>query len=400
VRECFAASVDTEIVTKNIDSFTDLVKIIKNAADATLPRMKKRKKATCLWKEDNDIAHIRERILDLRATDSFELQEQRQNIKQLYLRKLEESISTQIAELNSLHEKSRSIAVWRAINNITERKKREKIRIQADTDQEKSEILREHFHKLLNNPSTVPPILSPRNFHLKKPIFNTGEITMKELIAAAKLTAGLKAPGPDGIPGIVYKASTLQHLLPIMNAILAGNISPPTEWTEAIIIPIPKKGDLTKPNNYRGISLMSTAAKLFNKVLLMRLAPLDDVLLPVQSGFRRARGTPEQVLAIRLLIDRCRSRQQTCTIVYVDFTKAFDSVNRCAMKEILELYGIPTKLVNAIMSLYHNTRSRVRLNQDTISEEFYTTTGVLHISLRNCHRLYSERCFPHERAFI
>ena len=60
----------------------------------------------------------------------------------------------------------------------------------------------------------------------------------------------------------------------------------------------------------------------------------------------------------------------------MDFSKAFDSINRETMKEILLMYLIPVKLVNAIMSLYSNTRSSVRIGQ-SVSDSFETKTGVL-----------------------
>jgi len=76
-------------------------------------------------------------------------------------------------------------------------------------------------------------------------------------------------------------------------------------------------------------------------------------------------------------MDRCRTRQSSATVVFVDFQRAFDSVNREALSQISPLYGVPAKLVNAIMSLYKGTTARVRLNNGTYSETFPTTTGVL-----------------------
>jgi hypothetical protein len=65
------------------------------------------------------------------------------------------------------------------------------------------------------------------------------------------------------------------------------------------------------------------------------------------------------------------------TIVFVDFQKAFDSVNRDAMSQILAFYGVPSCLINAIMALYKGTTARVRLANGTCSSYFPTTTGVL-----------------------
>lgn len=69
---------------------------------------------------------------------------------------------------------------------------------------------------------------------------------------------------------------------------------PPTAWLKCGIIPVPKKGDLTLVTNYRGISLMPIAAKIYNKLFLNRLVPaLDPLLRNNQSGLRRGEDDPQ-----------------------------------------------------------------------------------------------------------
>jgi hypothetical protein len=107
-------------------------------------------------------------------------------------------------------------------------------------------------------------------------------------------------------------------------------------------VAIPKKQLATTLDNYRGISLMSFAAKLHNKIVLRRLVHvINEHLLPWQSGFRPARSTTEQVTALRLIIDRCKARRKDVVVVFVDFAKAFDSVDRGALRQIIRLYGVP-----------------------------------------------------------
>ena len=151
----------------------------------------------------------------------------------------------------------------------------------------------------------------------------------------------------------------------------------PDAWTTASIIPIPKKGDLSKPDNYRGISLAPVAAKIFNKLLLNRIyRHIDPLLRPNQNGFRRGRSTLPQILAIRRIIEECKIGNKSAAIVFVDFSKAFDSLNREALFHIIGLYGIPAPIIKAIRLLYDSSQSRVQ-TIDGYTDFFKTLLGVL-----------------------
>ena len=142
-------------------------------------------------------------------------------------------------------------------------------------------------------------------------------------------------------------------------------------------MPIPKKGDLPLPLNYRGISLIPIAAKIYNKLLLNRLVPaVDPLLRNNQNGFRRGRSTISQILALRRIIEEMKRLNRDFTICFVDFRKAFDSVNREAMFNILPLYGIPLPIITAIKALYTDTQATV-LTPDGETDFFTIEAGVL-----------------------
>ena len=112
----------------------------------------------------------------------------------------------------------------------------------------------------------------------------------------------------------------------------------PAEWRTNIIVPVPKKGDLTKYDNYRGISLMSIVGKVYNRILLNRLQPFIDPLLDyTQNGFRRGRATTGHILALRRIIEEYDRHGKHSILTFIDFKKAFDSINRSRMKKILKL---------------------------------------------------------------
>jgi hypothetical protein len=73
----------------------------------------------------------------------------------------------------------------------------------------------------------------------------------------------------------------------------------PQQWRESVIVPIHKKGDKTDCNNYRGISLLSTAYKILSNILLARLTPyVNEIVGDHQCGFRRNRSATDQIFYI------------------------------------------------------------------------------------------------------
>ena len=95
-----------------------------------------------------------------------------------------------------------------------------------------------------------------------------------------------------------------------------------------------------------------------------------------QNGFRRNRSTTSQILTIRRILEGVRAKNLQATLIFVDFTKAFDSIHRGKMEQILLAYGIPKETVAAITVLYRNTKVKVR-SPDGDTEYFDIVAGVL-----------------------
>ena len=143
------------------------------------------------------------------------------------------------------------------------------------------------------------------------------------------------------------------------------------------ILPFPKKGDLGLAKNYRGITFTFIAAKIYNGLLRNRIEPkIDNIPKKNQNGFRRNRSTTSQILIIRRILEGVRAKNLQATLLFVDFTKAFDSIHRGKMEQILLAYGLPKETVAAITILYRNTKVKVR-SPDGDTEYFDIVAGVL-----------------------
>ena len=143
------------------------------------------------------------------------------------------------------------------------------------------------------------------------------------------------------------------------------------------ILPFPKKGDLRLAKNYRGITLKSIAAKIYNDLQRNRIEPkIDNILRKNQNGCQRNWSTTSQILTICRILEGVRAKNLPATLLFVDFTKAFDSIHRGKMEQILLAYVLPKEIEAATTILYRNTKVKVRsLDGDT--EYFDIVAGVL-----------------------
>ena len=100
------------------------------------------------------------------------------------------------------------------------------------------------------------------------------------------------------------------------------------DWKRTVFIPIPKKGNAKECSNYRTIALISHASKVMLKILQARLQQyVNWGLSDVQVGFRKGRGTRDQIANIHWIIEKGRKFQKNIYFCFTDYTKAFDCVD-------------------------------------------------------------------------
>ncbi|CAH2106596.1 unnamed protein product [Euphydryas editha] len=186
-----------------------------------------------------------------------------------------------------------------------------------------------------------------------------------------------KAPGTDNITNEMMKArlpETITRLTNLFNLILdTENI--PIQWTTSSIILIHKKGDRAEINNYRPISLMSNIYKVFSKIILKRITKILDESQPrEQPGFRSGYSTIDHIHVIKQLIEKCQQYNGPLYMAFVDYNKAFDSIEHHCIWEALKTQGIHNKYIRLIKNVYSNSTGRIKL--ETEGEMFPICRGV------------------------
>ena len=119
-------------------------------------------------------------------------------------------------------------------------------------------------------------------------------------------------------------------------------------WSKRLIVPIHKKGEISDPNNYRGITLISTFAKILSLILRNRLndwCEREHVFNEFQFGFRNERSTSDCIFILNSLIQKTLNENSNLYCAFVDYEKAFDTVNRDAIWFKLMQSGVSSKIV-------------------------------------------------------
>lgn len=205
--------------------------------------------------------------------------------------------------------------------------------------------------------------------------------TFDEIFNEIKRLINGKSSGGDNMINELLKASpsNLIHLLvKLFNIILLNGVLP-DNWCSAIVVPIFKNnGSNNDCSNYRGISLLNVLGKLFTSLMNNRLTNFLNVtntLGKEQVGFRKGFSVNDHCFVLNSLIDFYLSKKKRIYCAFVDYKKAFDSVNHVFLWRKLLSYNINGKFFKCIFYLYNNAISQVKVN-NTLSDYYNCKTGV------------------------
>lgn len=184
--------------------------------------------------------------------------------------------------------------------------------------------------------------------------------------AVRDMKAG-KAAGPDEVHGELLKTlhddDHLTVLTSLFNKIYrTGQL--PQDWLQSTFIPLPKKPNAKRCEEFRTISLMSHVLKLFLKVLHRRIyRKCEDLLTDTQFGFRGGFGTRDALFAMQVLVQRCRDMNKDIFLCFIDYEKAFDRVQHEKLLELLQRVGLDNRDVRIIANLYWGQNANVRVGE-------------------------------------
>ena len=176
------------------------------------------------------------------------------------------------------------------------------------------------------------------------------------------------ASGGSGIPGELFqilKHDAVKMLYSICQQIWKTQ-QWPQDWKRSVFIPIPNKGSAKECSNCCTIALILHTRKVMLKILQVRLQQyMNCEFSYVQAGFRKSRGTRDQIANICWVIEKTRDFQKNIYICFIDDAKAFDCVDHNKLWKILKEMGIQDHLTCFMRNLYANQEATVRTGHGT-----------------------------------
>ena len=156
----------------------------------------------------------------------------------------------------------------------------------------------------------------------------------------------------------------------------------PSEWKDTLLVPVPKKGDLSCCDDWRGISLLDVTDKLFARVLndWLQLV-VKETVSDSHRGFRTGRGCVDMIFRVRQLVEKASEHNAKVFLLFVDLCKAYDSVSRAACPLVCSAkvwcYGWTYTFSTWGNVCYSNS---LRWKVKAIFSSEWTTSGVYHCS--------------------
>jgi hypothetical protein len=249
----------------------------------------------------------------------------------------------------------------------------------AETDQEKADAEAKYFHGYVFGIQSPFDQAAVDNVSQREEDNSLGhKPTLREVIQAIKRAKRRKSPGTNGISVELFQKMNDKNLETVHYLLGRYWLEPDfdcDDWHKIKLKLIAKKGDLSLPKNWRPIALLDVFSKLLSSIIAQRLGGhLKLVGLKEQSGFMPSHGCVDATATLKATLQSMKDSNQDAYVLFVDLVKAFDSVNREMLWQILAKFGIPVPLVTVIMKMYADIE--VSTSVGNAKATFPSTSGV------------------------
>jgi len=267
------------------EKYQNLIEVNKQVSLSLLPKKQKAKKKNLF--ENTLVSEARKALVEAKLKHqrrptrrtSKNLSDAQKVLDDAYLTAEAMFIQGKINFISNFHVSNQHSAAWKVINELAGRKDHPSIQLKGGSPEKRREYWLNHFKSLLGNQPALNTEALPLTQIFEELDIATSPFTKDELTKCVNLFSNNKSSGLDNIPTLLWKDPIFTDMLLEFCNHTFENFTPPSAWLTGGIIPVPKKGDLTIASNYRGITLMPIAAKIYNKLILLRIAPVLDPLL-------------------------------------------------------------------------------------------------------------------------
>ena len=267
---------------------------------------------------------------------------------------------------------------------------------------------KKHFEELLNgrqNEGFAPDLEGHSDF---QPVLDS-IIIGKELRDALKEMKCKKSPGPDGILTEYLKifGDIAEPILLKLIRLMFANHIYPTKWTLNFLKPIYKKGNADDTHNFRGLAIASALAKLYSLIMLKRLTKyikVNKYISPNQIGFMEGFRTSDHIFLLQTIIEKVvKKNRKRLFCAFVDFKKAYDTVDRKILLQQLQSIGINGVFYKNIAAMYMKTEYSIKLQKgylDPINSNLGLKQGcplspiLFNVYIDDLKNIFDDSCEP------
>ncbi|XP_063598624.1 uncharacterized protein LOC134775096 [Penaeus indicus] len=196
-----------------------------------------------------------------------------------------------------------------------------------------------------------------------RPVARKSPPLIDEVKEAIKDLKNDKSPGADEITAELIKngGPNIEAFYHKLCCKVWNDQKWPADWLKSVFVPIPKKGNTLQCTNNRTIALISHSSKILLKIIAKRMHwKMKAEIAEEQAGFRAGRGTRNQILNLKMGIEKNHEHNKDLFLCFVDYTKAFDTVAHDILWKNMQDMGFPEHIILLLKSMYGDQKAAVR----------------------------------------